>query len=110
MTRLVACVVALAALVAMPARALTLDEIAAPLRAVDASRVRFVEIRTVAALGAPIERRGTMSYAKPGKLEMNVETPIVERMTIADGRMTVESRGTTRVVDLTRQEPLRAWI
>ena len=110
MTRLLARVVALAALAATPAQALTLDEIAAPLRAVEASRARFVEIRTLAALGTPIERRGTLSYAKPGKLEMNVESPIVERMTIVDGRMTVESRGTTRVVDLTRQEPLLAWI
>jgi hypothetical protein len=41
---------------------------------------------------------------------MNVEAPVAERMTIADGKMTVESRGTTRVVDLTRQEPLLAWI
>jgi hypothetical protein len=93
-----------------PAHALTLDEIAATLRAVDASRARFVEIRTIAALGTPIERRGTLSYARPGRLEMNVESPVAERMTIADGRMTVESRGTTRVVDLTRQEPLLAWI
>ena len=107
MTRLLAL---LAVLIAFPAHALTLDEIAATLRAVDASRARFVEIRTIAALGTPIERRGTLSYARPGRLEMNVESPVAERMTIADGRMTVESRGTTRVVDLTRQEPLLAWI
>ena len=97
-------------LVATPLHALTLDEIAAPLRAVEASRARFVEIRTLAALAAPVERRGTLSYARPGRLEMNVESPIAERMTIADGTMTVESRGKTRTVDLTRQEPLLAWI
>jgi hypothetical protein len=98
------------ALLAAPVHALTLDEIAGTLRAVESSRVRFVEIRTLAALGAPIERRGTMSYARPGRLEMNVESPVAERMTIAGGTLTVESRGTTRTVDLTRQEPLLAWI
>jgi hypothetical protein len=96
--------------VALPAHGLTLGEVAATLAAVDASRARFVEIRTIAALGTPIERHGTLSYARPGKLEMIVETPIAERMTIADGTMTIESRGATRVVDLTRQEPLLAWI
>jgi hypothetical protein len=64
----------------------------------------------MAALGAPIERRGTLAYARPGRLEMVVETPLPERMTIADGKMTVESRGTTRVVDLSSREPLLAWI
>ena len=98
------------ACVALPAHAVTLGEIAAMLAAVDASRARFTEVRTIAALGTPIERRGTLTYARPGRLEMIVEAPVPERMTIADGKMTVESRGTTRVVDLTRQEPLLAWI
>jgi len=107
MRRWLALIVACAAL---PAHALTLGELAATLATVDASRARFVEIRTLAALGTPIERRGTLAYNRPGKLEMIVDTPIAERMTIADGTMTVESRGATRVVDLTRQEPLLAWI
>ena len=107
MRRWLALIVACAA---FPAHGLTLGELAATLAAVDASRARFVEMRTLAALGTPIERRGTLSYARPGRLAMNVESPVAERMTIADGRMTVESRGTTRVVDLTRQEPLLAWI
>ena len=107
MRRWVASIVVCAAL---PAHALTLGEIAGTLAAVESSRARFVEIRTVAALGTPIERRGTLAYTRPGKLEMIVETPVAERMTIADGTMTVESRGATRVVDLTRQEPLLAWI
>ena len=107
MRRWLALIVACAA---FPAHGLTLGELAATLAAVDASRARFVEMRTLAALGTPIERRGTLAYNRPGKLEMIVDTPIAERMTIADGTMTVESRGTTRVVDLTRQEPLLAWI
>ena len=107
MRRWLALIVACAA---FPAHALTLGELAATLATVDASRARFVEIRTVAALGTPIERRGTLAYNRPGTLEMIVDTPIAERMTIANGTMTVESRGTTRVVDLTRQEPLLAWI
>jgi len=91
MRRWLALIVACAAL---PAHALTLGELAATLATVDASRARFVEIRTLAALGTPIERRGTLAYNRPGKLEMIVDTPIAERMTIADGTMTVESRGT----------------
>ena len=98
------------ALVASPAAALGLADIAATLGAVDESRVRFTDVRTIAALGTPIERKGTLAYARPGRLEMVVETPLAERLTIADGKLTVESRGATRVVDLARQEPLFAWI
>jgi hypothetical protein len=104
-------IVALAlALAAAPAFALSLTEVASTLATVEASRARFVDVRTIAALGAPIERRGTLAYRRPGTLEMIVDTPIRERMSIADGTMTVESRGTTRVVDLASQEPLLAWI
>lgn len=104
-------IVALAfALAAAPAFALSLGDVAAALAGVESSRARFVELRTVAALAAPIERRGTLAYVRPGTLEMVVEAPVAERLSIVDGRMTVESRGTTRVVDLTRQEPLLAWI
>jgi hypothetical protein len=45
-----------AACAALPAHAVTLVEIAATLAAVDASRARFTEVRTIAALGTPIER------------------------------------------------------
>ena len=98
------------ALFASPAAALLLADIAATLAAVDASRARFSDVRTIAALGTPIERRGTLAYARPGRLDMVVEAPVAERLTIADGKLTVEARGATRVVDLATQEPLFAWI
>ncbi|MEO8485925.1 MAG: LolA-related protein [Betaproteobacteria bacterium] len=98
------------ALAASPACALDLRDIAATLGAVDQSRVRFVDVRTIASLGTPVERRGTLAYAKPSTLEMVVETPLAERLSIVGGTMTIESRGATRVVDLSRGEPLFAWI
>ena len=98
------------ALVAAPVHALALADIASTLASVESSRARFTEQRFVAALGMPIERRGTLAYARPGRLEMVVESPIAERLTIADGKLTVVSRGETRVVDLSSREPLLAWI
>ena len=111
MSRSRALVVALSAWLVVPtADALALSELAATLATVTGSRVRFTDVRTVAALGTPLERRGTLAYARPGKLEMVVEAPVAERLSVADGSMTIESRGTTRVVDLGSQPPLLAWI
>jgi hypothetical protein len=110
-SRALALVVALVAGWAAPAvHALTLSELVGTLAAVTESRALFTDVRTVAALGAPLERRGTLVYVRPGKLEMVVEAPVAERLSVADGTMTLESRGTTRVVDLRSQPPLLAWI
>jgi len=100
----------LASLVATAAHALALSELAATLATVPESRARFTDVRTVAALGSPLERYGTLWYARPGKLEMVVAGPVPERLSVVDGTMTIESRGTTRVVDLRSQPPLLAWI
>ena len=108
--RLVRLAVACLALASARAWAFDVGDVAAALDAVAESRARFTEVRTIAALGAPIERRGTLAYARPDRLEMVVESPIAERVTIAGGKMTVEFRGATRVVDLTKQAPLLAWI
>ena len=111
MSRRIVLVVAFAvALVAPAVHALALSELAATLATVTESRVRFTDVRTVAALASPLERRGMLTYARPARLEMLVEAPVAERLSIVDGSMTVESRGTSRVVDLKSQPPLLAWI
>jgi len=111
MSRALALVVAfIASVVAAGAQAFALSDLVVTLAAVTESRARFTDVRTVAALGSPLERRGTLVYLRPGKLDMVVEAPVPERLSVVDGTMTIESRGATRVVDLKSQPPLLAWI
>ncbi len=59
---------------------------------VETSSVAFEETKEVAALTAPIVRRGTLRYVRPDRLEMRVETPYFERMEIVGNQLTIESQ------------------
>jgi hypothetical protein len=55
-------------------------ELMALLSQVDKSSVNFEETKHLAALTAPLVRRGTMRYVRPERLEMQVDKPYFERL------------------------------
>jgi hypothetical protein len=100
------------ALATLPVAAGAFDvaELMALMGRVEQSRVAFEETKSVAALTAPIVRRGTLRYVRPDRLEMRVETPYFERMDIAGNVLTIESKRGTRQVDLAAAPALAAWV
>jgi len=100
------------ALGTLPAAAGAFDmaELMALMGRVEQSRVAFEETKQVAALTAPIVRRGTLRYVRPDQLEMRVETPYFERMDIAGNVLTIETKRGTRQVDLAAAPALAAWV
>lgn len=77
---------------------------------VETSRVAFEETKQVAALTAPIVRRGTLRYDRPDHLEMRVTTPYFERMDVNGNTLTIESKRGIRQVDLAGTPGLAAWV
>lgn len=100
------------ALVALPmeANAFDMAELMALLGRVETSRVAFEETKYVSMLTAPIVRRGTLSYVRPDRLEMRVETPYYERMDIAGNMLTIESKRGVRQIDLAGEPGPAAWV
>ncbi len=90
------------ALIAMTpaAGAFDMAELMTLMARVETSSVAFEETKQVAALTAPIVRRGTLRYDRPDHLEMRVETPYFERMDINGNTLTIESKRGIRQVDL----------
>jgi len=100
------------ALIAMTpaAGAFDMAELMTLMARVETSRVAFEETKQVAALTAPIVRRGTLRYDRPDHLEMRVETPYFERMDINGNTLTIESKRGIRQVDLASTPGLAAWV
>ena len=100
------------ALATLPVTASAFDiaELMALMARVEHSRVAFEETKQVAALTAPIVRRGTLSYVRPDRLEMRVETPYFERMDIAGDVLTIENKRGARQIDLAGAPALAAWV
>ncbi len=70
---------------------------------IDKSSVNFEETKHLAALTAPLVRRGTMRYVRPERLEMQVDKPYFERLEIVGDRLTIENRDGKRQIDLASQ-------
>jgi hypothetical protein len=70
---------------------------------IEKSSVNFEETKHLAALTAPIVRRGTMRYVRPERLEMQVDKPYFERLEIVGDRLTIENRDGKRQIDLASQ-------
>ena len=85
-------------------------DVLAGLARVEHSEASFEETRHVAALAAPLLRRGRLIYTRPSELEMVVEAPVQERVRIVGGVMTIEARNGTRQVRLADLPPVAAWI
>ena len=85
--------------------AATLDpaELMGLLSLIDKSSVNFEETKHLAALTAPLVRRGTMRYVRPERLEMQVDKPYFERLEIVGDRLTIENRDGKRQIDLASQ-------
>jgi hypothetical protein len=91
-------VLVVAACIAIPVSAQTLEvaELLAMLGQVERSTATFEETRFIAALTAPIVRRGTLRYVRPDFLEMVVQSPAPERLEIKGDALTLEARGDVR--------------
>jgi hypothetical protein len=100
---------ALAALSLLPyafsisAAPLDAAELMALLSQIDKSSVNFEETKHLAALTAPLVRRGTMLYVRPERLEMRVDKPYFERLEVVGDRLTIENRDGRRQIDLASQ-------
>lgn len=103
-------IAAVALLWAMPAMALSLEDLAQRFARVSKSRATFEETKYVAALTEPLVRRGTLAFDAPGRLEMRVERPFPERVEIDGDALTIETRRGTSRTSLASQPLLAAWI
>ena len=74
------------------------------------SDVAFEETKYVAALTAPLIRRGTLHYVRPDRLEMRVDKPYFEKLEIAGDTLTVETRNGSRQLSLSSQPSVSAWV
>jgi outer membrane lipoprotein-sorting protein len=92
------------------ARAFDIDELMAMMGRVETSSVAFEETKHVAALTAPIVRRGTLRYVRPDRLEMHVVSPYFERMDIVGNVLTIETKRGVRQVDLAAEPGAAAWV
>lgn len=101
-----------AACMAAPVRAQALDvaELMTVLAEVQRSTAAFEETRFIAALTAPIVRRGTLRYVRPDFLEMVVHSPTPERIEIKGDELTLDSRGDIKRFRVSQFPAIAAWI
>ena len=97
---------------AIPVSAQTLDvaELLTMLARVERSTATFEETRFIAALTAPIVRRGTLRYVRPDFLEMVVQSPAPERVEIKGDELTLEARGDIRRLRVSEFPAIAGWI
>ena len=104
----------LAALLALPVRAadFELPALMELLAAVQSSKDSFSETKHSAVLSTPLLLKGTLSYARPDRLEKNVLAPYEERTLVAGSSVTMENRALqqTRTFSLASSSPLSAFV
>ena len=100
----------LACATAQGAFAFDIAELMAMMAKVERSTVVFEETKHVAALTTPLVRRGTLRYVRPDQLQMHVEEPYFERMSVTGERLTIETRKGKRQIELSAQPAVAAWI
>ena len=89
MSRIAAAALALVA--AAPCWALEPTDVLSALARVERSDASFEETRHIAALTAPVVRRGTLRYVRPAELEMVVDTPVREVIRVAGPSLVIEA-------------------
>ena len=98
----------------LPARAadFELPALMELLAAVPASKDSFSETKHSAVLSTPLLLKGTLSYARPDRLEKNVLAPYEERTVVAGSSVTMENRALqqTRTFSLASSSPLSAFV
>lgn len=101
-----------AAAAGMPGQApLTLNALMAELAHKPHRTARFTERRYFAALRAPLDLSGTLSFSPPDRLEKTTVAPNRERLVAEGDRLTVEAqKGRYQVVDLADHPEIAAFI
>ena len=102
--------IALLTTISGAARAFEIGELMTLLGQVEQSTVAFEETKHLAALTAPLVRRGTLRFERPDRMEMQVKSPFYERLAIAGNTLTIENKRGTRQVDLAGQPGAAAWV
>jgi outer membrane lipoprotein-sorting protein len=69
---------------------LTVERLMAELARHGSGTVRFTEVKSSALLKAPIESRGTLSYAAPARLEKHTRSPRDERLVVDRDTVVIE--------------------
>jgi hypothetical protein len=77
---------------------------------VERSEATFEETRHIAALTAPVIRRGTLRYVRPAEIEMVVQTPVAERVRVVGAALTIEGRNGVREVRLADMPAIAGWV
>ena len=95
---------------AAPCWALEPADVLSALARVERSDASFEETRHIAALTAPVVRRGTLSYVRPAELEMVVDTPVREVVRVAGPSLVIERRGQVREIRLTEMPAIAGWV
>ncbi|MGH8726699.1 MAG: LolA-related protein [Burkholderiales bacterium] len=100
------------ALVMMSANVYAFDvhELMDTLARVEKSDARFTETKHIALLDKPLVLSGTLSYARPDRLEKNVLSPQSERFVLDGNTLTIEAKGKRRTLTLEQQPLLRAFV
>ena len=82
------------------------------LAAVQSSKDSFSETKHSAVLSTPLLLKGTLSYARPDRLEKNVLAPYEERTVVAGNSVTMENRALqqSRTFSLASSSPLSAFV
>jgi outer membrane lipoprotein-sorting protein len=112
----IAAILAAAVLAGPAARAadppLALEPLMAALAKNGSGTVGFTETKTSALLKAPIESRGTLTYAAPAKLEKRTLAPREERFAVDGETVVVESaaRKTRFELRLSEHPAIRAFV
>jgi outer membrane lipoprotein-sorting protein len=90
----------------------TLERLMAALAAHGSGTVRFTEVKSSALLKAPIESRGTLSYAAPARLEKHTRSPRDERLIVDRDTVVIEraARGERLELRLADYPAIRASI
>jgi outer membrane lipoprotein-sorting protein len=82
-----------------------LAQLMAELARVETSRARYSEVKRVSMLKEPLILSGTLSYARPDRMEKRQTSPFAEVIRVEGERLTVERDGRTRSISL-RGAPL----
>ena len=104
----------LAALLPLPTHAVDfeLPALMELMAAVAASKDSFSETKHSAVLSTPLVLKGTLSYARPDRLEKNVLAPYEERTVVAGNSVTMENRTLqqSRTFSLASSSPVSAFV
>lgn len=95
---------------AMPAFALSLDELMALLQQRRSGEARFSEQRFVSGLDQTLRFSGTLSFTAPDRLARYTVSPRAESFVVEGNQVTLERGGRTRALALDTQPELAAMV